>query len=149
MRQTGLVPEPAQGPAGVAFGYVDETAAAIRLIIERPAAYGKVWHIVNPHTVTFTQMLAALGITAKALPPQELKAALRQIASSSRGTAPAAAASAAADYLGRLTQGEAERQRSGDVSDGDVCTGATLALLHRIGFKWSEITDEYIKEYLR
>jgi amino acid adenylation domain-containing protein len=116
--QSRILPD-FRGRSGYCFA--DRTATAIRLIAEREIPEKSVFHITNPHILTFRQIFDILGISPEAKNgniPDELR--------------------------GIFAQRAIEKQTD---TSAEIRSDGTLALLRRLGFTWPSPNLDYIRGF--
>jgi amino acid adenylation domain-containing protein len=116
--QSRILPD-FRGRSGYCFA--DSTATAIRLLAERDIPGKSVFHITNPHILTFRQIFDMLGINPEAKNsnvPDEL--------------------------CGIFAQRAIEKQTD---TSAEIRSDATLALLRRLGFAWTRPNLAYIRGF--
>lgn len=135
--QTGLLHE---SDHAIGYAFVNETSRALRLLTQPISLESRVFHIDNPHKVRFSELFKLAGVNVKILPQEKLVSELRSLSHSKDETT----RQAAMEYLGKVLQ-DAANKDTNDITEGEVKLDATLLLLRRLGFEWSQLTDEYIQ----
>jgi nucleoside-diphosphate-sugar epimerase len=108
-----------RGRSGYCFA--DSTATAIRLLAERDIQGKSVFHITNPHILTFRQIFDILGIDHEA----------------KNGSIPD-------ELRGIFAQRAIEKQTD---TSAEIRSDATLVLLRRLGFAWPRPNLAYIRGF--
>jgi nucleoside-diphosphate-sugar epimerase len=128
----------------IGYGYVDKIALAFRLLVTPVNLEGMVFHIDNPNTLRLSELFKLSGLKGQVMSRDELTIRLRSLIEI--GDEPTRRA--ALEYLGRLTQGDLEKNGP-DIVAGDLRMEATLSLLKRLGFTWPHVTEGYMRGVLR
>ncbi|MCD7895114.1 MAG: amino acid adenylation domain-containing protein, partial [Planctomycetaceae bacterium] len=129
----------------VRYAFVDQTARAIRLLLERPAFTGAVHHVDNPYGVEYGDVFALAGRPRpRVVPTGDLRRILERLAA---GSDPFLA-DVAREYLGRVRQHESE-VAAGERVTATVLCDLTVARLKRIGFSWKKLSPGLAEEIVR
>lgn len=135
MYLTGTVPAKDQK---IGFGFVDQTARAMRLLSEHECLTNRVFHIDNPNTVRLSEIFTSIDRAFAILPRSEMTKRMKALATDSNE----AIRKAAMELLGRTLQSDIEKDTT-DIVSAKVRMKGTLTILEKLGFLWPRADETY------
>jgi amino acid adenylation domain-containing protein len=136
MYLTGALPAKDQK---IGFGFVDQTAKAMRLLSEQERLTNRVFHIDNPNTVRLSEIFTSIERAFVILPRSEMTKRMKELATDSNDTI----RKAAIELLGRTMQSDIEKDTT-DIVTAQVRMKGTLTILEKLGFRWSYADEGYL-----